>query len=400
MMGTLGKYLCLIAVMAALWGCNKKPASKREPAAKPATVQNAVKEADLTTITLTSEAESRLGIATAAVESRPVDRVRTFGGEVVPVSGRSVTVSAPLAGTLLAVDGGSALAAGKQVTKDRPLYRLLLALPEQDLLSVQEAISLGKIEYDLAQAKVKRAQQLREDKAGSIRELEDAQAQLAVAQASLETARARLELLKKGDLDTAAEGLSALTIKSPVEGVIQEVYVAPGQTVTGATPLLSILGVDPVWIRVPVYVGDVQTIDSKKPARVHSLADLTAAEARTAQPVAAPFRADPASVTADLFYELPNADLSYRPGQRVGVTVALTATAPSLVVPYSAVVYDMYGGAWVYQSTGPHVYARQRVELHHVLGDLAVLSRGPAAGAKVVGAGAAELFGTEFGVGK
>ncbi len=400
MMGTFGKYLRLIAVLAALGGCNKKPVPKREPAARPATVQNAVKEADLTTVTLTSEAESRLGIETAAVESRPVERVRTLGGEVVPVSGRSATVSAPLSGTLLAVDGSSTPAAGKQVTRDRPLYRLLLALPEKDLLSVQETTSLRKIEYDLAQAKVRRAQQLREGKAGSVRELEDAQAQLAAAKASLETAQARLELLKKGDLDAAADGLSTLTIKSPVDGVIQEVHVAPGQTVTGATPLLSIADIDPVWVRVPVYVGDVRTIDPKKPARIHSLADIAAAEARTAQPVAAPFKADPASVTADLFYELPNADLSYRPGQRVGVTVALTATEPSLVVPYSAVVYDMYGGAWVYQSTGPHVYVRQRVELHHVLGDLAVLSRGPAVGAKVVSAGVAELFGTEFGVGK
>jgi RND family efflux transporter MFP subunit len=400
MMGTYWKCFCLLAALVALGGCNKKAATKREPAAKPATVRNAVKETDLTTVTLTPEAESRLGIETAAVESRSVERVRTLGGEVVPVSGRAVTVSAPLSGTLLAADDGAALAAGQQVVKDRPLYRLLLVLPEKDLLSVQEAISLRQIEYGLAQAKVKRAQQLREDKAGSVRELEDAQAQLAFAKAGLETAQVRLELLKNGDLDSAADGLSALTIKSPVDGVIQEVHVAPGQTVTGSTPLLSIAGVDPVWVRVPVYVGDVKTIDPRKPARIHSLADLAAAEARTAQPVAAAFKADPASVTADLFYELPNADLSYRPGQRVGVTLALTATEQSLVVPYSAVVYDMYGGAWVYQNANPHVYVRQRVELHHVLGDLAVLSRGPAAGAQVVRAGAAELFGTEFGVGK
>jgi len=286
------------------------------------------------------------------------------------------------------------------VTKDRPLYRLLLALPERDLLSVQEAISLRKIEYDLAQAKTKRAQQLREDKAGSVREWEEAQAQLALAKASLETAQARLELLKKGDLDSAADGFSALSIMSPVDGVIQEVHVAPGQTVTGSTPLLSIADIDPVWVRVPVYVGDVEAVDLKKPARVHGLADIAAAEARIAEPVGAPFRADSASVTADLFYELANADLSYWPGQKVGVTLALTATEQSLVMPYSCVLYDMYGGAWVYQSTGPHVYVRQRIELHHVLGDLAVLSRGPAVGAKVVSSGAAELFGTEFGVGK
>ena len=39
-------------------------------------------------------------------------------------------------------------------------------------------------------------------------------------------------------------------------------------------------------------------------------------------------------------------------------------------------------------------------QLQYVMEDQAVLSRGPAVGTEVVSAGAAELFGTEFGVGK
>jgi len=399
-MDSLGKYLSLIVATTAICGCSRKTPPQQSPPAKPAIVQNAVKEIDLTTVTLTPEAESRLGIEMTDVELRPVQRSRTFGGEVVPVSGRSVTVSAPMTGTLLATDDGQSLTAGIQVAKDQPLYRLLLVLPARDLLSVQEEIAQRKIEYDLAQAKVNRARQLQEGKAGSLRELEEAQAQLAIAAAGLETSQARLELLKKGDLASTAEGLSSLTIKSPIDGVIQEIHVAPGQTVTGSAALLSIADIDPVWVRVPVYVGDVTVVHPKQPARVHSLVDLAATEARSAEPVVAPFKADPASATVDLFYELPNADGSYRPGQRVAVTLALTGTEQSLVVPYSSILYDMHGGAWVYESVAPHVYVRQRVSLHYVLGDLAVLSRGPTAGAKVVSAGAAELFGTEFGVGK
>jgi hypothetical protein len=52
------------------------------------------------------------------------------------------------------------------------------------------------------------------------------------------------------------------------------------------------------------------------------------------------------------------------------------------------------------EPTQPQKYVRRRIELLHVLDGLAVLSRGPAVGTKVVIAGAAELFGTEFGVGK
>jgi len=398
-MSTYLKYLGLIAALTTVWGCSKKTEWK-EKAPRPAEVQNAVKETDLTTIILTAEAESRLGIQTATVEYRTVEKNRTLGGEAVSVSGRSVTVSAPLTGTLLSPENGLAITAGKEVTKGQPLYRLLLAPPEKDLLSVQEEISLRKVDFDLAQSKVKRAQKLLEDKAGSVRQLEDAQAQLASASASLASAQTRLRLLKKGELDSAKDALSSLIIKSPVDGIIQEIHVAAGQTVTGATALMKIAGIDPIWIKVAVYVGDLATIDTKEPARVHSLADFAGAQTQTAEPVAAPFSADPESITADLFYELSNTNLSYRPGQKVSVTLTLKGSEERLVVPYSSILYDMHGSAWVYERTEPHVYVRRRVELHHVLDELAILSRGPAVGSKVVGAGAAELFGTEFGVGK
>jgi cobalt-zinc-cadmium efflux system membrane fusion protein len=399
MLGTYFKCFILIAVLTTAWGCRKKTVSKEKPP-PPAKVQNAVKETDLTTITLTAEAESRLGIETTFVEYRSVEKNRTFGGEVVSISGRSVTVTAPLSGTLLLAKDDLPVTAGQQVTKSQPLFRLLLALPEKDLLSVQEEISLRKVELQLAQARVKRARQLLVDKAGSARELEDAEAQLAGAKVSLETAQTRLSLLEKGELDLATDGLASLIIKSPVDGIVQEVHVALGQTVTGTTALLEITGIDPVWIKVPVYVGDLATIDTKKPARVHSLADFAGAETQTAEPVVAPFSADPKSVTVDLFYEISNEDLSYRPGQKVSVTLSLKDTEQSLVVPYSSILYDMYGSAWVYQNTEPQVYVRRRVELNYVLDELAILTRGPAVGARVVSAGAAELFGTEFGVGK
>ena len=399
MMGTYFKCFILIAMLTTACGCRKKTVSKEKPP-PPAKVQNAVKETDLTTITLTAEAESRLGIETTFVEYRSVEKNRTFGGEVVSISGRSVTVTAPLSGTLLLAKDDLPVTAGQQVTKSQPLFRLLLALPEKDLLSVQEEISLRKVELQLAQARVKRARQLLVDKAGSARELEDAEAQLAGAKVSLETAQTRLSLLEKGELDLATDGLASLIIKSPVDGIVQEVHVALGQTVTGTTALLEITGIDPVWIKVPVYVGDLAAIDTKKPARVHSLADFAGAETQTAEPVVAPFSADPKSVTVDLFYEISNEDLSYRPGQKVSVTLSLKDTEQSLVVPYSSILYDMYGSAWVYQNTESQVYVRRRVELNYVLDELAILTRGPAVGARVVSAGAAELFGTEFGVGK
>jgi hypothetical protein len=83
----------------------------------------------------------------------------------------------------------------------------------------------------------------------------------------------------------------------------------------------------------------------------------------------------------------------------LSVALPLQGRAESLVIPYRAVLYDVQGGAWVYVQQADHVYARQRVAIEHVDGPLAILANGPAPGSKVVTDGAAELFGTEFGVG-
>jgi hypothetical protein len=69
-------------------------------------------------------------------------------------------------------------------------------------------------------------------------------------------------------------------------------------------------------------------------------------------------------------------------------------------VPYSAVVYEPMGGTLIYTSPAPRTFVRAPVEVESIQGDVAVLKNGPAAGTEVVTVGAAELFGTELGVGQ
>ena len=81
------------------------------------------------------------------------------------------------------------------------------------------------------------------------------------------------------------------------------------------------------------------------------------------------------------------------------VELPLKEHGTGLVVPDTAVLYDIHGATWVYEDLGGNAYARRRVEIARHAGDRAVVARGLAEGDKVVTAGAAELFGTEFGAG-
>jgi hypothetical protein len=81
------------------------------------------------------------------------------------------------------------------------------------------------------------------------------------------------------------------------------------------------------------------------------------------------------------------------------VDLPLMSTQRGLVVPESAVLYDLHGDAWVYEDRGGGRFARKRVQISRHAGGRAVIARGLTEGVNVVTAGAAELFGTEFGAG-
>ena len=103
----------------------------------------------------------------------------------------------------------------------------------------------------------------------------------------------------------------------------------------------------------------------------------------------------------ELYYEVKtDAGVPLRSGMKVGVSLSLQGTEESLVVPTAAILYDIHGNTWVYENVGPHAFTRRRVEVRRTAQEHAVLTRGPQPGAKIVTAGAAELFGSEFGAGK
>jgi hypothetical protein len=69
------------------------------------------------------------------------------------------------------------------------------------------------------------------------------------------------------------------------------------------------------------------------------------------------------------------------------------------VIPYGAVLYDAEGKTSVYVNSAPNTYVREPITVDFIEGDRAVLVAGPAAGTAIVTVGAAELYGTETGVG-
>jgi RND family efflux transporter MFP subunit len=407
-----------IATLGAL-GCNRNDgavASKEEPAH----VAHHVDEQSLNTLTLTPKAVERLGIAIAEVEQKDVQRWRTVSGEVVVPPGQTIVVSAPFAGVLAAPDAGEVPPPGSTLDKHQAVFRFTpLLTPERDVLTPAERVRVAqtradvatfqleakrqietaKIQVEAAKIAFDRAEQLLENKAGSQRSVDEARVALKLAQENLETAKTRYAFLADVTLDEVAGDVASQDIESPVAGVLQSIDAAPSETVAAGEPLFSVVQIERVWIRVPVYVGEWRNVETEQPAKISEYGAQQDARQRNARYISAPPAANPMATSVDLYYELPNDDGRLYPGQKLSVSLPMQGRRQNLVVPFKAVLYDVHGGAWVYEEMEPHVYARKRVAVEYVDGDDAVLVAGPPAGARVVTDGAAELFGTEFGVG-
>jgi RND family efflux transporter MFP subunit len=380
----------LILVLLVIPACSRDQAATvaHEP---PATVSQPKPEADLTTVKLSPEAITRLGIETAVAQIQDAAGTRTVGGDIVVPEGRRVQVTAPVAGTL----SSEIVRAGATVANGAPLFRLAPINPtERDQAGeARRGVESAEAEEQLARQRLQRLEQLLKDGAASMRAVEEARAQLQVATATLNAARERLKTIGPATL-----GSGDVVIRAPFAGTVLSIAAAEGQTVASSAPLAEIAQVSTLWVKVPLYAGDAQAVDPSKPASVTTLGSQSGA--RPAVRIMAPPTANPTAASVDLFYEIQGTGgTPLRPGERVTVQLPLRASEKGLVVPDRAVLYDISGGTWVYEDRGDGTYARRRIEVARFAGDLAVVARGIEPGTKVVTAGAAELFGTEFGAG-
>jgi RND family efflux transporter MFP subunit len=371
----------------------------------PSTVIGGIKETELARVELTQDAEKRLGMTEAsgglvAVERKPVPRAVSYGGEVMIPPGRMISVTSPFPATLKAPPGSTVPLPGARVTRGQPIFLVEPHLTPGEranmadaLINIEGQVKQAEKQLNIAKIDLDRQKGLVEKHLAGSAALIDAKARYEAAQTALQAAEERRSVILK----MAGGGVKPMPATAPVNGVLQNLHSQIDQQVSAGAILFDVAEMDPIWVKVPVYVGDLDRLATDRPAGIGSLADPPGMKVRAALPVVAPGSGDPLAWTVHLFYQVENHDQTLRPGQRVGVTLPMQGAENTLVVPRSALIRDPYGGTWIYEKVGTHAYARRRVLVDRVVGDLAALTTGPKAGAMIVAKGAAELYGAEFG---
>jgi RND family efflux transporter MFP subunit len=350
-------------------------------------------------IRLTEEAKTSIGIATAPVHFKSVaSRISTTGWLVIK-PGHEVTVRAVATGFVVPKEGETLAFLGDSVTVEQSLGTLrifvspqeeaqLVALKEEaDILIRQSSASL-----EAAEARLNRVEQLSENDIVPGKERQLAKEAFERAKAAYEEAQHQLPFLPSEPYERPLQ-LGVSEIKSPSAGRLTKLYVQPRQLVIEGDPLWTISDWSSLWLRVPVFEGDLTRIDQTEPAEVNKPGTESL---MPATPTGIPQPTEDGRRTVDLFYEVANEDGKLRPGEAVSVELPTGKTTKQLVVPKSAILWDGMANAWVYVEEEENIFRRQRVRIGPTVGDVAVVEHGLSDGQSVVEVGAEALYGEEF----
>lgn len=213
------------------------------------------------------------------------------------------------------------LAAKEALDAAQKMYESRKALLEQNAIAlrqVDEANVLyvqAKSQYDVA---VKHRDGL--EKVGKDTETKQAQAQLDAARGHLQGAKVQLEYSR---------------IYSPIDGMIADRPLYPGEMAASGTPLLTVIDISHIIARVSVAVDQLRFLKIGDPGTI--TASDSPEELHGTVTVVSP-ALDPNSTTAEVWVEAPNPGEHFKPGSSVQVSILAETIRDAIVVPLAAVL--------------------------------------------------------------
>ena len=185
----------------------------------------------------------------------------------------------------------------------------------------------------------------------------------------------------------ADDSLSTLVLRSPLDGLVEDIFVARGERVEPGKRMFVVADTSTLWVRALVHerqwtaveVADGQTVKVTVPgASVH---ETTAKINHVGATVEAESRSVP------LVAELDNDDAHYKPGMFVWVDLPQGQLREAIAVPAAAVMRHE-GKAFVFVPDGEGRFRRRDIETGIETDTLVEVTRGLAEGEEVVSRGA------------
>lgn len=184
----------------------------------------------------------------------------------------------------------------------------------------------GREQLEFRRREVARVSELRERDMASQKNYDEADIERRLAALSVE--RAELEhAIAQVEYDRAKAQLERRLIRSPVDGVVVEVTMSPGEYAYEQAPVMTIAEIDPLNVEVFVPVERYGTVQTGMAAEVRPQAPVSGAHRARVTVVDRVF--DAASGTFGVRLELPNPDYTLPAGLRCRVRFPNAAPGPA-----------------------------------------------------------------------
>ena len=275
------------------------------------------------------------------------------------------------------------------------------SMPE-DLKKAELDARAAKENFDAQQKVYDSRQKLYHEGALPRKELDQAAVALAEARAQSEVADQHLASLKAvgqqataksaaGQL-TSAEGkykgaqaqLSYTEIRSPIDGVVTDRSVWPGDTPPAGTPLLTIMDTSSVVARAHVPLSEATLLKVGNPATiVASGTPPVSGKVIIVSPAL-----DPGSTTVQVWVEAENKSGELRPGSTANVSIIARTIQDAVAVPQQALLKSPEGATTVMVIGQDNKAHQVEVETGIRSGDLIQITKGLQPGQSVVTTGA------------
>jgi HlyD family secretion protein len=320
-----------------------------------------------------AEKEATVSVEIVPVEKKSIEHIVTADAILFPLTQSAITpkISAPVKafyvkrgsqvrqGQLLATLENRDLAAAAQDSKGaydqaRATYQTTTAatLPEE-LQKAELDANASKASLDAQEKIYKSRQELFSQGALPRKELDQGLVDYTNARNQYELAQKHLDALKKfgnqqgmlgaaGQLESAkgknlaAEAqLSYSEIRSPINGVVTDRPLYPGEMAAAGTPLLTVMDMSAVIARAHIPQNDAALLKAGDAASVAVPGKDKPVEGKVT--VVSP-ALDPNSTTVEVWVEIANPGAQLKPGTSVQISMVAKTIKDAIVIPKNALL--------------------------------------------------------------
>jgi membrane fusion protein, multidrug efflux system len=254
---------------------------------------------------------------------------------------------------------------GQQVKKGQLLAKI-------DVDAKKAAMQSAQAAYKLAKSQAERRLKLHKRKVVSQEDLDKALTQLALA---------------KSDLERAKIAHQQGFVHSPIAGVINRLYVDPGEFIHRGDPLAEVVNVARIRIKCNVPEMDVRFLKAGQQAMV--LVDAFPGDKWLGKLSFVAYKADPATKTFEVWVDVDNSGGQIRPGMIGRAAFLRREITDAVTAPLSALV-DKGGERNVFVEVAGKAQAR-KVEIGVISVDRAQILEGLQPGDRLIVQGQKQL---------